>query len=642
MSPFYITTPIYYVNALPHLGTFYATVLADAVARYQRARRGRENVFFLTGVDEHGQKIERIARERGMDPQTYCDGIAARFEETWKAFGITNDDFLRTTQPRHQAAVAEMWQRLRHDIYESEYDGMYCVGCEEFKSDDDVTVDGDRKLCKIHLTPIERVKEKNYFFRLSAYTDKLLAWYETNPVRPESRLNEVRSFVRSGLRDFSVSRSNVKWGIPVPGDPAQTIYVWVDALINYLTALGGPGAVARGEGKGALWAESHHLLSKDILRFHAVYWPAMLMSAGLPPPKQVLCHGYLTVKGQKISKSMPATRIDPRAIADDLGVDPLRYFVLREYAFGGDGDFTYEALFQRYESDLGNDLGNLLNRTISMARRYDRVEALRKPHEHDALAADAGAIAAEVARSWENVEPSRALEAVWGLLREMNRYVDAQKPWVLAKSDIDKLDKVLATCCEAIRWAALMIAPATPAASGEILRQLGRSEDEGTWPSTLGWPGGTVTEPTPVFPRVEPDRQAALIAKWVPPEAATAAPPPRAPAAAPPADVVIDDFAKIDLRAAKVLAAERVPKADKLLKLTLDIGAAEPRTVVSGIAPAYSPETIVGRTVIYFANLAPRKIRGVVSQGMILAAGDEEVLGLSALDKEVAPGTKIR
>jgi methionyl-tRNA synthetase len=647
MSRFYITTPIYYVNALPHLGTFYTTVVADALARSPRARHGKDNVFFLTGLDEHGQKIERIARERGLDPQTYCDGIASRFEETWKQIGITNDDFIRTTQPRHEAAVTEMWRRLQRDIFEAEYDGMYCVGCEEAKSEDDVVADGDRKLCRIHLTPVERVKEKNYFFRLSAYADKLLAWYDTNPIRPESRLNEVRSFVRGGLRDASISRSAVKWGLPVPGDPAQTIYVWIDALTNYLTALGGPDAVAASKGKGAFWAASHHLIAKDILRFHAVYWPAMLMSAGLPPPKQIFCHGYLTVKGQKISKSMPATRVDPLAIAAEMGVDPLRYFVLREYTFGGDGDFTYEALFQRYQSDLGNDLGNLLNRTLSMVRRY----------VGDTLPARAGENAGAhellqiVQASWDSFNPSGALEATWRLIRAFNQKIDEEKPWVLHKNgQTDRLSDVLAGCCEALRWAALLVAPATPSAAREILRQLGRSQDEGTWPAAWGWPGGTVTEPTPVFPRIEPERQAALIAKWVPAEAAAAPAAPTTPAAAPPPatpaavpqPAAIDDFVKIDLRAAKVLSAERVPKADKLLKLTLDIGTAEPRTVVSGIAPAYTPETIVGRTVIYFANLAPRKIRGVVSQGMILAAGDDEVLGLSALDKEVAPGTKIR
>ncbi len=667
MSRFYITTPIYYVNALPHLGTFYTSVVADALARYQRARTRsqgsdpKDSVFFLTGLDEHGQKIERIARERGMEPQTYCDGIARQFQDTWRRVGISNDDFIRTTEPRHLRGVAELWRRLGHDIYEAEYDGMYCVGCEEAKSEDDVIVEDGVKLCRIHRTPVERIKERNSFFRLSAYADRLLAWYATGPVSPESRLNEVRSFVAGGLRDLSISRAAVKWGIAVPGDPSHTVYVWIDALTNYLTALGGPEAVARGEGLGAFWPDAHHLIAKDILRFHAVYWPAMLMSAGLPPPKKIFCHGYLTVKGQKISKSMPATRVDPNAIAGELGVDPLRYFVLREYTLGGDGDFTYESLFQRYESDLGNDLGNLLNRTLTMVLAYggklDGNPGLLEGGQTDAeLKAHAQQQRARAASAWEDFAPARALEATWDLVRRCNTYLAVEQPWARMKEgDRSRVLQILRTCCEALRWSALMVGPAMPGSSAEILRQLGKSEDDGSWPDEFEWKTGRALEPTPIFPRIDPERQAALIAEWVPagaepaapaarPASAAPSPSPEAPpsSVAPPVDLSIEDFAKIDLRAAKVLAAEKVPKADKLLKLTLDLGEPTPRTVVSGIADRYAPEALVGRTLIYLANLAPRKIRGVVSQGMILAAGDAEVLGLSALDREVPPGTKIR
>jgi methionyl-tRNA synthetase len=653
MSRFYITTPIYYVNAVPHLGTFYSTVVDDALARYHRARLGKENVFFLTGLDEHGQKIERIAREKGMEPQAYCDGIAEKFKATWARVGISNDDFIRTTEPRHKAAVAEMWKRLvaAGDIYEAEYDAMYCVGCESAKTEDEVVLVDGQKACPIHERPVERVKEKNYFFRLSKYEKKLLDWYDQtpSPVQPESRRNEVRAFVAGGLRDLSVSRlaAAVKWGIPVPGDPTHLVYVWIDALTNYLTVLGGPGAAAAGTGQdangSAFWAASHHMIAKDILRFHAVYWPAMLWSAGLPPPKQVFCHGYLTVKGKKISKSAPATKVDPNAIADELGVDPLRYFVLREFVLGADGDFTYEALFQRYESDLGNDLGNLLNRTISMAQKFvaGKVEG---SDDYEGAAASRQ----EAERAWEEFAPSRALEAVWKIVREGNRAIDEKAPWALAKSPetLPALHGVLGRALETLRWAALMVAPAMPVAAREILRQLGREQDEGKWPDKWGWPGGTLTEPKPVFPRIEPDRQAALIAQWtgnLPVETAAASPAPAGakPAAAPGADIAYDDFQKLDLRAAKVVAAERVPKADKLLKLTLDVGG-EPRTVVSGIAPTYGPEAMVGKTVIYLANLAPRKIRGVLSQGMILAAGGDEVLALSGLDRDVPPGTPIR
>jgi methionyl-tRNA synthetase len=367
---FYVTTPIYYVNAVPHLGTFYTTVVADALARYHRAR-GHET-FFLTGTDEHGQKIERMARDKNVEPKAYTDGVVAEFKQTWERVGIRYDRFIRTTDDDHKAAVVDMWKRMaaKGDLYVAEYDGLYCVGCEAYKTEEEVVVENGEKLCPTHRRPVEKLKESNFFFRLSKYADRLLELYaRPDFIRPESRKNEVVEFVKSGLRDLSVSRAQVKWGIPVPNDPEHVIYVWIDALTNYLTALGGPDAVAAGSGRGPLWSASHHLIAKDILRFHAVYWPAMLMSADLPPPRAIFCHGYITVKGQKISKSIPATRVDPNVITEALGADPLRYFVLREYAFGADGDFTYEALFQRHESELGNDLGNLVNRTISMARR---------------------------------------------------------------------------------------------------------------------------------------------------------------------------------------------------------------------------------------------------------------------------------
>jgi methionyl-tRNA synthetase len=659
-EPLYVTTPIYYVNAVPHLGTFYSTVVADACARFHRARFGKDNTFFLTGLDEHGQKIERMARAAGLEPKAYCDRIAAEFQRTWERVGISHDRFIRTTDPDHERAVLEMWRRMREngDIYAADYDGWYCVGCEDWKTDDELVEEGGERLCPIHRRPVERVKEKNYFFRLSKYADRLLALYEDPGffIKPDSRRNEVAEFVRRGLRDISVSRTSVKWGIPVPDDPGHVIYVWIDALTNYLTALGGPGAIASGRAE-SLWKQSRHLIAKDILRFHAVYWPAMLMSADLPPPRGIYCHGYITVKGQKISKTIPATRVDPNQIADVFGPDPLRYFVLREYSFGSDGDFTYEALFQRYESDLGNDLGNLLNRTLAMALKYLGAEL--RPLERPAPTVEGAPIPqsiAQVTANWQAFAPSRALEETWRLIRAANGYIDRSAPWNMAKlSDTAGVMEVICNSLELIRIAALLVAPAMPAAAREILRQLGRQDDEGTWPTAewKGWPGGTLTEPQPVFPRLDPEVRDQHIARFAGQIADASAGPataaaPTAAAVAGPTDPVVpppeldfDAFKAVDLRAARVTTCERVPKTEKLLKLTLDLGT-ESRTVVSGIAGAYAPETLVGRTVLYLANLKPAKIRGVVSQGMILAAGDADVLALAAFDRDVPPGTKVR
>jgi methionyl-tRNA synthetase len=651
---FYVTTPIYYVNAAPTLGAFYTTVIADAFARYHRARG--HQTFFLTGTDEHGQKIERTAREAGVSPKTFCDGVVEKFKTTWTRSEITYDRFIRTTDADHRAAVEQMWKRIyaKGDFYLADYDALYCVGCEGWKTDDDLIVENGEKLCPIHRKPVERIKERNWFFRLSKYADRILALYQEQPtfVRPESRRNEVAEFVRGGLRDLSVSRNTVKWGIPVPGDPEQVLWVWLDALTNYLTPLGGPEAVAVPGRAHDLWTNCTHLIAKDILRFHAVFWPAFLMSAELPLPRQVFCHGYLTVKGQKIAKSVPATRVDPNAIADEMGsvgVDPLRYFVLREYTFGADGDFTYEALLQRYESDLGNDLGNLVNRTLSLAKQLPDAPTLaaQAPHTandpfHDeelSLRTEALAALADAEKAWDDLAPGRALEATWTMIRRGNAYIDRTAPWKLGKAgQWNELRVVLANACEVLRRAALMVAPAMPTAAREVLRQIGRGEDIGQWPdhAWAGWPGATLADPTPIFPRFDPDKQAALIAKWTAGLTAETA----KPVAEAPGEITYDDFKKLDLRAAKVLAAKRVPKTEKLLELTLDLGS-EQRTVVSGIAGAYEPEALIGKTVVLLANLKPAKVRGVMSQGMILAAGDDKVLALLATDRDVGPGTKI-
>jgi methionyl-tRNA synthetase len=649
---FYVTTPIYYVNALPHLGTFYTTTVADAFARFHRAQR--HDTFFLTGTDEHGQKIERIAKEQNLSPKAYCDGIVAKFKDVWTQARISFDRFIRTTDADHCAAVESMWGRMlaQGDIYKADYDGMYCVGCEGWKTEEEVVEENGAKVCPTHRKPVERVREENYFFRLSRYADKLLALYEQPGfIRPESRKNEVTEFVRSGLKDLSISRATVKWGVPVPGDPNHVIYVWLDALINYISALGGPEGVLTDPRSQALWGACTHLIAKDILRFHAVYWPAILMSAGLPPPKGVFCHGYITVKGQKISKSIPATRVDPSVIASAIGADSLRYFVLREYTLGNDGDFSYESLFQRYESDLGNDLGNLANRTISMARQLgdDFLDAPQPPaysggdpllEEELVLRRCAHDMTQATTKSWDDMQPSRALEATWTMIRAGNVYLDRTAPWKLKKAgQLAELRSVLANTCELIRRAALMVAPAMPEAARELLRQIGREQDDGQWPSEEweGWLGGKLTEPKPIFPRLEPDHQKQLIAQWL-----DQTPPVKTllTEVAATTELSIEEFAKVDLRSAKVLAAEAVPKTEKLLKLVLDLGG-EQRTVISGIAGAYQPEALVGRTVLYLANLKPAKIRGVISQGMILAAGSDP-LSLAAFDRDVPPGTKVR
>ncbi len=516
MRPFYVTTPIYYVSGAPHVGHAYTSVAADALARYHRARGAP--TYFLTGTDEHGEKIEAAASKAGTNPLAFADAIVDKFKSAWAVLDIGYDDFIRTTEPRHEAVVVDLWKRIEAagDIYLGEYEGWYCVECEAFYTEGQMA---DGQTCPIHGKPLSRVKEPSFFFAMSKFQDRLLEHFEKHPefVQPESRRNEIVAFIKTGLRDLSVSRTTFKWGIPVPGHPEHVIYVWLDALANYISALGGPGD-PRFE---KFWPEAAHLLGKDILRFHAVYWPCFLMSAGLPLPKTLFVHGWWTLRGQKISKSLPATRIDPVQLAQDVGADAVRYFLLREVPLGLDGDFTYESLIGRLNSDLANDLGNLVNRTLAMTDKYVGGVIPKHKHSLDAegvhadLAALAKRVKEETERCFDSFAPSRALEAIWELVRGANRYVDSAGAWTLVKDPAKKadLDHVLHTFLESVLWAALLVQPVMPAKAAEIFMQLGL--DPAAWKNR--WPnewnhdlphGGKIAKGAPLFPRIDEARQA--------------------------------------------------------------------------------------------------------------------------------------
>ncbi len=670
---FYITTPIYYVNDVPHLGHAYTTIAADALARFHRMRG--ESTYLLTGTDEHGQKIEEAASRRGKAPQELADEVVVRFRQTWEMLGISHDDFIRTTEPRHKQVVEQMWRRMvdSGDIYLGSYDGWYCVSCEAFYPENQLedAADGKKNSCPIHKAACTWVSEPSYFFRMSRYGEALARYIETHPefVQPEAYRREVLSFVKSGLRDLSVSRTTFQWGIKVPDEPAHVVYVWIDALTNYISALGGFDSDAYQR----YWPASCHLIGKDILRFHAVYWPCMLMSAKLPLPKTIYTHGWWTVRGEKISKSMPATRVDPNELAADLGADALRYFLLREVPLGGDGDFSYESLIGRYNSDLANDLGNLLNRSLTMTSKFTdgkvppaHADIAARDH-HAALADTARSVAAEAAAHFETFAPSRALESIWRLVRETNRYVDTCQPWSMAKNPAHRaeLEHATHTYLESLFWSARMIAPVMPDKALQILAQLGL--DDAVAAAALSrWPraeafgselevGLAVQRAEPLFPRIDEVQQTALLDKWIPadkkadssatPAAASATKPPSTPQATGQTSskrIAYDDFLRMELRVAVIVAAEPVPKTSKLLRLQVDVGEAAPRQVVAGLAEAYRPEQLIGRKVILVANLEPATIRGVESHGMILAAGERDILGLSSIDMDVPAGTRVR
>jgi len=649
---FYITTPIYYVNAHPHIGHAYTTIACDTIARRQRLLGA--DTFFLTGTDEHGQKIERAAQAAGKTPQQYADEISAEFRRLWKRMGISNDDFIRTTEDRHKKRVQVLFRQLRDDgyIYKGTYTGQYCVSCEAYV---DGAEPGDP--CPTCGRITETVKEENYFFKLSMFQEKLLELY-ANPefIRPETRRNEVISFVRSGLRDLSISRSTFTWGIPVPDDPKHVIYVWLDALANYITAIGyGSSHAGAQEAFNKFWPADVHMIGKEIVRFHCVYWPAFLMAAGLPVPKAIVAHGWLLFEESKMSKSR-GNIVRTETILDVLGADALRYFLLREVVFGQDGSFSFDALVQRYNSDLANGLGNLASRTLTMINRYFKGEVpypsrgASKTAGDDAIAELARKTIREFGMLFDQFQFSRALEAAWALVAAVDKYIVENEPWALGeKQDEDsrsRLATVLYTAAEALRIATALAYPVVPDAAAKIWLQMGLGDIKKIALSELAWgqlPLGTkLGDVQPVFPRadksaiermqkMEEERKNTPVAEA--PAAATPAqleaPKPAAAATAVPTGgstnekISIDDFAKIELRVGLVKVAERVPKADKLLRLEIDIGT-EVRQVLAGIAEAYAPETLIGRKVVIVANLAPRKLRGMESNGMIVAASLED------------------